>query len=658
MAITITTTATKRAITEATNTAKLLAANTSQLQNQSSAADTTTASSGKSNPPQGFGEPSSKVPEVSKPGYTPATAESQQAALNKAMGVVSQADALNVLVGKGASTPAASSATTAVNAVLAGSSKTDKPATDQGFANKPDTLGTSPVTGLNPMAPYQGGSLGGLLGAAAQSGVKTLSDFNKTGMIADGDLEPSAMSTAGAVAAVVTAASTPSTPTIALVTALQGGAPGLTLGSSSLSGIVAGGAGAMATAGAGVLGAFTVGAAVGTFIDKVFTALAGKSIGDKIYEGTHPDEDAPATKPTTGGDEDAPATKPTTGGDEDAPATKPTTGGGVSIPDPDSRGGQVSVLSGAILDQLRAAQTGKPTSQGGSGDATPVDDGGIPQVVNNGSIAVNQGSINQRNLVGQPGGGAIGENVSGGNKGLGGFTNSNGAGAINPGPDGGNPSGDSRFQQDPAAALGGNQPAPEFPSAVGSQESQTSSVTTTLAAGARNLTLTGTALINGTGNVLSNLINGNSAANELRGEAGNDSLDGKAGNDLLDGGAGRDLLTGGSGADRFRFATAGGFGTAQADRIIDFSRSEGDRIELSRSAFGLSAGAAVSFQAVNSDADLSRALSSSTLLVQDLRDGSLLFNQNGTAAGAGQGGVFALVSQGLTLQAGDLALVA
>ena len=279
-------------------------------------------------------------------------------------------------------------------------------------------------------------------------------------------------------------------------------------------------------------------------------------------------------------------------------------------------------------------------------------------MVNNGSIAVNQGSINQRNLVGQPGGGAIGENVSGGNKGLNGFGRSNGAGVTNPGPEGGIPGGDQRYLEAEGAALGGNQPAPEFPSAVGSQESQTSSVTTTLAAGARNLTLTGTALINGTGNVLSNLINGNSAANELRGEAGNDSLDGKAGNDLLDGGAGRDLLTGGSGADRFRFATAGGFGTAQADRIIDFSRSEGDRIELSRSAFGLSAGAAVSFQAVNSDADLSRALSSSTLLVQDLRDGSLLFNQNGTAAGAGQGGVFALVSQGLTLQAGDLALVA
>ena len=96
MAITITTTATKSAITEATNTAKLLAANkkatniakllaanTSQLQNQSSAADTATATSGKSNPPQGFAGPSSKVPvpELSKPGYTPATDDSKQASI-------------------------------------------------------------------------------------------------------------------------------------------------------------------------------------------------------------------------------------------------------------------------------------------------------------------------------------------------------------------------------------------------------------------------------------------------------------------------------------------------------------------------------------------------------------------------------------------------
>lgn len=195
-------------------------------------------------------------------------------------------------------------------------------------------------------------------------------------------------------------------------------------------------------------------------------------------------------------------------------------------------------------------------------------------MVNNGSVAGNQGSINQRNLVGQPGGAALGENVSGGNKGINSFGRSNGAGAIDPGNEAGIPGGDPRFQQDPANALGGNKPAPTLQSPVGNQENQSSSVSATLTAGARNLTLTGTALINGTGNALDNVINGNSAANELRGEAGNDSLDGKAGNDLLDGGAGRDQLTGGSGADRFRFATAGAFGTAQADRIADFSRSE------------------------------------------------------------------------------------
>ena len=59
---------------------------------------------------------------------------------------------------------------------------------------------------------------------------------------------------------------------------------------------------------------------------------------------------------------------------------------------------------------------------------------------------------------------------------------------------------------------------------------------------------------------------------------------------------------------------------------------------------------------MNSDSELVRARSSSTLLVQDLRDGSILLNQNGTAHGAGQGGVFAVMSQGLTLQAGDVAL--
>ncbi len=83
-------------------------------------------------------------------------------------------------------------------------------------------------------------------------------------------------------------------------------------------------------------------------------------------------------------------------------------------------------------------------------------------------------------------------------------------------------------------------------------DSVLASVTYALASNVENLSLTGTANINGTGNELANTLSGNSGNNVLSGGAGNDSLDGGGGDDLLNGDAGDDKLEGRSGFDVLR----------------------------------------------------------------------------------------------------------
>ena len=78
-----------------------------------------------------------------------------------------------------------------------------------------------------------------------------------------------------------------------------------------------------------------------------------------------------------------------------------------------------------------------------------------------------------------------------------------------------------------------------------------SSVNWTLGNYVENLTLTGTAAVNWTGNTLANLLIGNGAAN---------SLSGGDGDDILSGGAGADILNGGNGNDTADYASDGGDG--------------------------------------------------------------------------------------------------
>ena len=75
-----------------------------------------------------------------------------------------------------------------------------------------------------------------------------------------------------------------------------------------------------------------------------------------------------------------------------------------------------------------------------------------------------------------------------------------------------------------------------------------SSLTYTLGTNVENLTLTGTAAVDGIGNSSNNILIGNSGNNTLTGGAGNDTLDGGAGNDTLIGGAGSDIYLFGHGS--------------------------------------------------------------------------------------------------------------
>ena len=106
--------------------------------------------------------------------------------------------------------------------------------------------------------------------------------------------------------------------------------------------------------------------------------------------------------------------------------------------------------------------------------------------------------------------------------------------------------------------------------AGGGTDTVQSVVAWTLSLNVENLTLTGTANINGTGSSGNNVLIGNSGNNTLDSGSGNDTVDGGDGNDSLLGGSGNDTLLGGLGTDTLNAGSGndslnGGDGTDTLD---------------------------------------------------------------------------------------------
>jgi len=159
---------------------------------------------------------------------------------------------------------------------------------------------------------------------------------------------------------------------------------------------------------------------------------------------------------------------------------------------------------------------------------------------------------------------------------------------------------------------------------------RSTSTVASLASTTTNLVLTGNGAINGNGNALSNTITGNGKNNILNGEAGNDTIIGGSGNDTLNGGLGNDALTGGLGRDIFLFNTPLNSRTNR-DRITDFNRGQGDRIQLENAIFqGIGGNGTLSRSQFNTG---SRFTAPSQRILYNPSSGNLTYDSNGSLRG-------------------------
>jgi Ca2+-binding RTX toxin-like protein len=166
----------------------------------------------------------------------------------------------------------------------------------------------------------------------------------------------------------------------------------------------------------------------------------------------------------------------------------------------------------------------------------------------------------------------------------------------------------------------------------GAVDTVQASVSHTLSANIENLTLTGAAAIDGTGNARANVIVGNGAANNLSGKGG------------------ADALTGGGGTDAFSFDTplVAGVVTTIADMTHGIDRiALGQAVFMEAGPIGRLASKAFYIGAAAHD--------SSDRIIYNAATGDLIYDPDGGRAQPGA--VFANVGPGLALNAGDFRVV-
>ncbi|MEH1837914.1 MAG: calcium-binding protein [Nostoc sp.] len=166
-------------------------------------------------------------------------------------------------------------------------------------------------------------------------------------------------------------------------------------------------------------------------------------------------------------------------------------------------------------------------------------------------------------------------------------------------------------------------------------------------------------VINGQGG--KDIINAFSGNDLLRGGSGDDILIGGEGNDTLVGGFGNDTLIGGVGSDRFLYNTDAAFALSGVgvDAIADFNSCEADKIILDKTTFSaITSTPGTGFSNANDFKITSSAATSTAKIIYDAVSGQLFYNQNGSAAGFGSGGLFATLTGSPTLSGSDFVVQA